>query len=328
MQGSRDERSEMRGQILDGEYAIGEVLGIGGTAVCFEATRLSDGEAVVVKVLRPSFVDNPDLVRRLRREAEVARTVHHPGIVAVFDEGILSGFPGADGSPYLVMERVYGECLQRLLRRVGTLSPDLVGAIAMRVASILHVAHAHGYVHRDVKPEHIILDRACDGSLRVRLLDFGVCASVRAPKDERDREIGRVFGTPSYCSPEQASGNPDVDARADVFGLGIVMFEALTGRMPFSGSTVSNLLRRIIREDAPRAGLVREDLSFAFDEVVARSLARDPEERFHSMRAFSRGLVPLVADRRAVDRTLSGVVRTSALRNTELRSTSTATFAA
>ncbi len=303
------ERAEVRGRILDGRYRVGDVLGIGGTAVAFEATRLSDGEDVVVKVLRPTFVDNPDLVRRLRREAEVSRTVPHPAIVPILDEGILSGFAGADGSPYLVMERIHGECLQRVLRRVGVLAPEVVGAIAMRVATVLHASHQHGYVHRDVKPEHIFMDRASDGALRVRLLDFGVCASARAPRDEREREVGRVFGTPSYASPEQASGNPDVDARADVFGLGIVMFEAVTGRMPFSGSNVANLLRRIIREDAPRAGLVRQDLSFAFDEVIARSLARDPEDRFHSMRALSRALAPLVTDRRTVDRTLLSALR-------------------
>lgn len=303
------ERSELRGRTLDGRYRLGDILGIGGTAVVFEAERLSDGEPVVVKVLRPTFVDNPDLVRRLRRELEVYRVVRHPGLVPMYDEGILSGFPGADGSPYLVMERVYGECMQRLLRRTGTLSADLVGAIAMRVASILHAAHGHGYVHRDVKPEHILMDRDENGSLRVRLLDFGVCASVRAPKDERDREIGRVFGTPSYVSPEQASGDPDVDARADIFGLGIVMFEALTGRLPFSGSNVANLLRRIIREDAPRAALIRQDLHHSFDSIVAISLARDPEDRFPSMRSLSRALTPIVADRASVDRRLTSVLR-------------------
>ncbi len=312
------ERSELRGQILDGRYRIGDILGIGGTAVVFDADRLSDGEPVVVKVLRPTFVDNPDLVRRLRREVEVYRNVRHPGLVPMYDEGILSGFPGADGSPYLVMERVYGECLQRLLRRTGTLSADLVGAITMRVASILHAAHAHGYVHRDVKPEHILMDRDENGSLRVRLLDFGVCASIRAPKDERDREIGRVFGTPSYVSPEQASGDPDVDARADIFGLGIVMFEALTGRLPFSGSNVANLLRRIIREDAPRAALIRQDLHHSFDAVVAASLARDPEDRIPSMRSLSRALTPIVADRPSVDQRLTSVLRFESPRGASL----------
>lgn len=303
-----DERTELRGVTLDGRYRLGDVLGVGGTAVVFAATRIDersdDDPDLVVKVMRPQFVDNADLQRRLRREGEVWRAVRHPGLVPVLDEGTLP-----DGSPYLVLQRVRGECMQRLLRRLGTLPPDLVGAIAMRVASILHAAHAHGYVHRDVKPEHILLDRADDGSLRVRLLDFGVCAAATAPKDERDREIGRVYGTPSYVSPEQASGDPDVDARADVFGLGVVMYEALTGKLPFSGSTVAALLRRIIREDAPRALLARHDLDVAFDHVVATALARDPEDRFPSMRSFSRALTAIVADRRSVDRRLTAVLR-------------------
>jgi serine/threonine protein kinase len=293
------ERSELRGMILDERYRLGEVLGIGGTAVVFEAERIEDGADVVVKTLRPIFVDNPDLVRRLRREGEVSRTVGHPGIIPVIDEGTLP-----DGSPYLVLERARGECLARLLRRVGTLPPEVVGLIVIRIASILHAAHAHGYVHRDVKPEHVMMDRGIDGGLRVRLLDFGVCASDRAPEGERQREVGRVFGTPSYVSPEQASGDPDVDARADVFGTGIMMFEALTGRLPFTGSNVANLLRRIIREDAPRAGLIRHDLDFAFDECVARAMSRDIEQRFPSMRALARGLAPLVGDRRIAEERL------------------------
>ncbi|MCX7808395.1 MAG: serine/threonine protein kinase [Deltaproteobacteria bacterium] len=303
------ERAELKGQVLDGRYRINDILGIGGTSIAFDALRLSDGSHVVVKVLRPGFVDNPDLVRRLRREAEVARRVAHPAIVSVLDEGILSGFPGADGSPYLVFERVWGESLQRLLRRTGTLDAELVAAIALRVASALHIVHQEGYVHRDIKPEHIWIERERDGALRIRLLDFGVCASADAPPDEREREVGRVFGTPSYCSPEQAAGNPNVDARTDVFGLGVVMFEAISGRLPFVSTSVSNLLRRIIREDAPRLGRIRQDLPPAYDEVVAKALARDPAERFPSMRAFARALGPLVGARASIDARLRGLIR-------------------
>lgn len=319
------ERHELRGRVLDDRYLLGEVLGIGGTAVVFEATRMEDGLDVVVKTLRPIFIDNPDLVRRLRREGEVARTVAHPGIVAVLDEGVLE-----DGSPYLVLERLRGECMARLLRRVTTLDAEIVGLVMVRLAAILHVAHAHGYVHRDVKPEHIVLDRGEDGGLRVRLLDFGVCAAQTAPQDEKSREVGRVFGTPSYVSPEQASGDPDVDARADVFGMGVVMFEALTGRLPFTGSNVANLLRRIIREDAPRAGLIRHDVDFAWDELVARALARVAEDRFPSMRALARAIAPLLPDRAAIEQRLLAIldVRSRGLEGATTRRDSAAAYAA
>jgi serine/threonine-protein kinase len=155
----------------------------------------------------------------------------------------------------------------------------------------------------------VLLDRTDSGALDVTLLDFGVCAAETAPSDERNRENGRVFGTPSYVSPEQAGGNPEVDARADVWALGVVMFEALTGRLPFSAPSVSVLLRRIIREDAPRVGLVAPHVSWEMDAVVARALSREPEERFPTARALGRALAPIVGDRLDAERRLGRHLR-------------------
>jgi serine/threonine-protein kinase len=295
------ERAELSGTVLEGKYRIGRRIGVGGTGVVFEAERLADGEVLVVKTMRPVFADNVDLQRRLRREVEVARSVPHPGIVPVLDEGVLP-----DGSPYIVMVRVEGESLSRTLLREGVLPPAEVAAIAMRVSAILHAAHARGYVHRDVNPEHDILNRNERGALDVTLLDFGVCAADTAPRDEKERERGRVFGTPTYVSPEQACGKPEVDARADVFGLGVLMFEALVGRVPFSAANVASLLRRIIREDAPRVGLLAPLVDRELDAVVAKALAREPNERFTSARALARALAPHAGDRWASERTLLG----------------------
>lgn len=295
-----EERAELRGTTLEGRYELGACIGVGGTGVVFEATRLVDRAQVVVKTLRPVFAYNADLARRLRREAEVARRVKHPGIVPVFDEGALP-----DGSPYIVLERMRSESLSRLLRRSGTLGVTETCAIAVRVAAILHRSHSYGYVHRDVKPEHVLLDRAQDGSLLVSLLDFGVCAAETAPSEEKNRERGRVFGTPSYVSPEQACGNPDVDGRADIFSLGIVMYECLTGRLPFSGSTVTALLRRIIKEDAPRVMLCAPHVDRVLDEVVAKSMARIADHRFPSARAFGRAVAPFLSGRLAIERGLA-----------------------
>lgn len=298
------ERSELRGELLDGRYRVGACIGVGGTGVVFEARRVEDDAVVVVKTMRPVFAYNVDLGRRLRREAEIARTVPHPGIPPVIDEGVLY-----DGSPYIVMEYARGESLSRFLMRHGVMTEAEVAAVAMRVAGILHTVHGHGYVHRDVKPEHVLLDRTPSGRLEVTLLDFGVCAARTAPADERQRERGRVFGTPPYASPEQACGNPEVDARADVYGLGVVMFEMLAGRVPFSAPNVAALLRRIIREDAPRVGLVAPHVSREMDAVVARAMAREPDDRYPSARALARDLAALVPDRVSIERRLGRMLR-------------------
>ncbi|HKP59948.1 MAG TPA: serine/threonine-protein kinase [Polyangiales bacterium] len=294
------ERGELLGQTLDGRYQLQRRIGVGGTGVVFEARSLLDEAPLAIKTLRPCYVNHIDLGARLRREAEVSRRVAHPGIVRILDEGTLE-----DGSPYLVMPLLAGESLARILASGKSLNPLEIAAISSRVAAILHSAHAAGYVHRDVKPEHILLERTPDGELFVQLLDFGVCAAQTAPPEERARENGRVFGTPSYVSPEQASGEVDVDGRADLFSLGIVMFEALCGHLPFTGSSVSKLLLRIIRDPAPRVRDLRPDLDPGWDLIVARLLARERAERLPSARALSRALAPYLTQRLLIERRLA-----------------------
>jgi serine/threonine-protein kinase len=292
----------MIGLTLDGRYQLLRRIGVGGTGVVFEAHALSDGTPLAVKTLRPCYVNHIDLGTRLRREGEVSRRVAHPGIVSILDEGTLE-----DGSPYIVMPLMAGESLARLIMR-EELGPSEVATITTRVAAILHCAHGAGYVHRDVKPEHILLDRMPSGELSVHLLDFGVCASQMASDEEKARENGRVFGTPSYVSPEQASGEPNVDGRADLFSLGIVMFEAICGRLPFTAASVSKLLLRIIRGDAPRLSAVRSDIDPAFERIVARLLERDPADRLPSARALARALSPFLGDRARAEQRLAGML--------------------
>ena len=273
----------------------------------FEATQVRDNSKVALKTLRPCFVDHPDLGRRLRREAEVARRVRHPGIVPMLDDGTL-----VDGSPYVVMPLLLGESMTRVLLRKTVLPVDTVAALVSRIAAILHAAHCTGYVHRDVKPEHLLLEPSSTGDLVAYLIDFGVCSAEDAPVDEKDRERGKVFGTPSYVSPEQAAGEVEIDGRADLFSLGVLAFEALTGRLPFSGSTVSKLLLRIIREDAPRVSDLMPKIDPAIDDIVARLLARDPNDRFPSARAVARALAPYVGDRKMVERRIASSLKTAA----------------
>jgi serine/threonine-protein kinase len=297
------ERTELRGQILDGRYRIGNPIGMGGTGIVFEAERLATLERVVVKMLRPTHAGNPDLMSRVRREVEVARRVFHPGIVPVIDHGSLY-----DGSPYLVMKHMRSESLSSYLRRCGPLNEPQISVIMARLASVLHSVHRHGYVHRDIKPEHILLNRGGYGELDLHILDFGVCAADTAPPDERARERGRVYGTPSYASPEQASGNPFVDARADLFGVGITMFEALTSKLPFTGPDVTAVLRRIIREEAPRTKLLSPLVDDAMDGLIAKLLSRSPAARHPSARALMRALEPWLKERVRTERMLAATL--------------------
>lgn len=294
------ERSELRGVILDGRYRVGHVIGVGGTGIVFEAERLATLERVVVKMLRPMHAANFDLMARVRREVEVARRVFHPGIVPVIDHGTLE-----DQSPYVVMKYMRSESLASYLRRHGTVDSREIAVIMARLASILHSVHRHGYVHRDIKPEHILMNRGPYGELDVHLLDFGVCAAETAPPDERARERGRVYGTPSYASPEQASGNPFVDARADLFGVGVTMFEALTGELPFTGRDVNTVLRRIIREDAPSASSLSNAICPDMDGVLAKLMHRNPASRPPSARALMRSLDPWLLERVRTERALA-----------------------
>jgi serine/threonine protein kinase len=290
------------GLTLDRRFQVTSRIGGGGTGIVYEGVCLHSGQKVAVKTLRPSLNRHADLGTRLRREVEVSRRVLHPGVVRILGEGTLS-----DGSPFLVMPLLVGESLARLLVRYGELPCSAVLMIANRVASILHSAHTAGYVHRDVKPEHIYLSKTPRGELCIHLLDFGVCWSVHTTSEEKRREAGRVFGTPRYVSPEQAAGEVQIDGRADLFGLGVVMFEALTGCVPFMAPSVAKLLLRIIRDDAPR---VREmvEVDADVDSLVAQLLVRERARRMASARTLTGALLPYAGQRLAAEQLLLGLM--------------------
>lgn len=301
------ERSELTGQVLDGRYRVLRRIGGGGTGIVFEGECVrsrGDGGRIAIKTLRPSMIQHIDLATRLRRELEVSRRVLHPGVLRCLGEGTLE-----DGSPYVVMPLIRGESLARLLLRYGELPLASVIVIATRIASVLHSAHAAGYVHRDVKPEHILLSQSDFGELRVHLLDFGVCASAQAPDDEKKRESGRVFGTPSYVSPEQAAGEARIDGRADLWGLGVVLFEALSGNLPFTAPSVTKLLLRIIRERAPKLSDVMASADPGVEAIVAQLLEREVGQRTPTARSLSRALLPYAAQRHGAERRLLAMLR-------------------
>jgi serine/threonine protein kinase len=250
-----------------GRYELGRPIGVGGMASVYLARDLRLDRPVAVKLLGPSFAADPRAVDRFRREARAAASLGHPNVVAVYDWG------QDDGSYYLVMEYVEGENLRQLLDRRGPLPEDEALGIAAAVAEALEVAHARGIVHRDVKPHNVMID----AHGRVKVGDFGIAQESDAATLTTTRSS--VLGSAYYLSPEQARGQR-VDARSDLYSLGVLLYELLAGRPPFVGdSPVAVAVQHLDAAPAPLRGL-RPDVSTATEAIVARAMAKDPEARF------------------------------------------------
>lgn len=258
-------------------------LGRGGMGVVFEAEDIETLRPLAIKILRPAGQEGVDLVARFQREAYVQSLLKHPNIVEVESMGAL-----ADGTLFLVMERVRGMPLDRMIER-RKIGPRKALVITRQVLLALHFAHQHGVIHRDLKPENIMLVRIGEEGRRydqVKLIDFGLVKlvdSVAAGMGmEKLTRTGVVFGTPANMAPEQALGRP-LDGRTDLYSLGITLFEVLTGRAPFVGDSPVVVVRKHIRDPAPRLADIRPGASWCtpqMEYLIARALEKDPNARF------------------------------------------------
>ncbi|MCC6553069.1 MAG: AAA family ATPase [Polyangiaceae bacterium] len=254
------------GHVVAGRFEVERVAASGGMGVVYRARDLQMGGPVALKVLRPGGVLD---VERFEREAGILAGLRHPGIVAYIAHGATP-----EGERWLVMEWLDGESLAERLVREGLSVTETV-SLGLRVASALAAAHRGGVVHRDLKPSNLFLPgRRIDA---VKLIDFGV---AHAPAAWPSITLsGAMLGTPGYMAPEQARGERVVDARADVFALGCVLFKCLTGVRPFRGDQPMAVLLKVVLEEAPRAGSLRSGVPAALDELIARMLSKDPEHR-------------------------------------------------
>jgi serine/threonine protein kinase len=285
---------DLMGKTIGGKYLVRSVLGEGGMGSVFEAENLALGRSVAVKVLHPAQARKKTAVKRFHQEARAAGAIGHPNICEVYDLGTLD-----DGSPYLVMERLVGETLADRIASEGGLPFEDVIDILTQVLSGLVAAHEKGIVHRDIKPENVFLTRRVGCPPLAKLLDFGVSKMITPIfGNEKDEDLdltrtGMVMGTPFYMSPEQARGDRNLDARVDLYACGIMMYEALTGKRPFTAANYNALLLQILTTKPRPARELRPAMPLGFDEVLEKALARSREERFQTAAAFQRELQSL-----------------------------------
>ncbi len=265
-------------QALATDYDVIRHLGHGGMATVYLATDTRTGEQVAVKVLEPDLAGSVGHDRFLR-EIRIASTLQHPGILTVQDSG------NANGMLYYVMKYVDGESLRDRMDRELQMPIDEVIRIVTEVATALHVAHAQGFIHRDIKPDNIML---ADG--RALLMDFGISRAIDQAGTERLTETGLAVGTPAYMSPEQWAGGERVDGRADLYALGCVTYEMLIGEPPFNGPTAQVILARHLSAEVPSLRLARATIDPAIEVAVQRAMAKVPSDRFSTAEEFAQAL--------------------------------------
>jgi serine/threonine-protein kinase len=279
------------GSVVAGKYRIERSIGRGGMGAVYQATNTAIGKRVALKFLNREAAEDSAATQRFQREAEAASSVESAHIVQIFDSGRTE-----DSRPFLVMELLTGEDLRSRLRREQRLSATTAVCIAVQVLKALTRAHRSGIVHRDLKPDNIFLCKNDDDELFVKVVDFGISKLARASKLDTLTQSGTVLGTVFYMSPEQAQSLPDVDGRTDLFSLGAILFEMLTGAPPHTGPTYEAVIVRICTKDAPdvrtRAPRVPEVLA----KIIARALNRDRSHRFASAEEFLSELEPVLRE--------------------------------
>src|ERR1043166_4393540 len=266
------------GQVLAGKYRIDEKIDEGGMGCVYRATHVLMEKTVAIKVLHPALAADDKIVARFTREAKAASRISHPHAINVTDFG-----ESENGVVYMVMEFLRGRTLKEIVRTGGPMPLARVTTIVRQVAGALDAAHAEGVIHRDLKSDNIMLEEATGGDW-AKVLDFGI-AKIQQSIHETDPGLtapNLIIGTPQYMSPEQCSQASDIDARSDIYSFGVIIYETLAGHVPFAGDSPTAIMLKHLQEPAPSILDERKDLPASVGRVVARALAKRPEDRYQS----------------------------------------------
>ena len=282
------------GHIIDGKYRITRLLGTGGMGAVYEGENIRIRRKVAIKVLHGSVSSQPDVVARFEREAQASALVGSEHICEVLDLGELP-----DTSRYMVMEYLEGDTLSGLIKKSGRLSPFQSIPVLLQILDALGAAHAAGIVHRDLKPDNVfILPQKSGITNFVKILDFGVSKFSQLGGEAMNvTRAGAVVGTPYYMSPEQARGSSAIDQRTDIYAIGVLLYQASTGQVPYQAETFNELLFKIVLEVAPPPQVYVPDMDPEFAAIIQRAMAREPDQRYQSCAQFREALVQFQSTR-------------------------------
>jgi serine/threonine protein kinase len=280
------------GDVLAGKYQVEKVLGVGGMGVVVAALHMDLDQRVALKFLLPEAAEKPDVVARFDREARAAAKIKSEHVARVSDVGRLE-----NGTPYIVMEYLEGGDLEGRVEKGGALPITLAVDYVLQAAEAIAEAHAAGIVHRDLKPANLFLARQGDGSEIVKVLDFGISKAITQGADTAGQvgsltKTSDVFGSPLYMSPEQLKSSRSVDTRADIWALGVILFELVFGRAPFERGTVAEIFGAILHEKAPVLRALMPIAPEALSQVLERCLQKDPDARYPNVAALAQALAP------------------------------------
>ncbi len=275
------------GDIIDGKYRIVRLLGEGGMGAVYEGENTRIHRRVAIKVLHSNVAEQAEAVQRFEREAQAAGRIGSEHIVEVLDLGTL-----ANGDRYLVMEYLEGSSLSSRIKDRGRITPQELCPIAFQLLEGLAAAHGAGIIHRDLKPDNVYLLKSRGQQDFVKLLDFGISKFSQLSGDSgfSMTRTGAVMGTPYYMAPEQAKGARDMDHRVDLYATGVILYEALTGQVPFNADTFNELLFKIVLEEPKPLEQLVPDIDPGFAAIVNKAMARDPAHRFASATDFQQTL--------------------------------------
>jgi serine/threonine protein kinase len=268
------------GQTL-GSFRVISLLGEGGMGRVYLAEHVLIGRRAAIKVLAAEIADNEDFVSRFFTEARAVNDIRHPNIVEITDFGTFGK------QPYIVMELLEGETLEDRLAHVHMLDVPSAVRVVAQIAAAVGAGHDHGMVHRDLKPANIFLCNHPDYPDYVKVLDFGIAKLMAHDRNvQHHTEMGALMGTPAYMSPEQCLGDTHLDHRSDIYSLGVVLYEMISGRLPFTAETAGRLIMSHVQEPPLPPQRINPSISAATNAVILRAMAKKPDERFASMREF------------------------------------------